>query len=379
MSDQAAREAVARMATDPEFRDAVRRHDPAVLAEMDLTEDEQERLRALSAGTSGGGPECLGQRLSKSSVLGGSLLSHLSEHSGASAAVQDEQHHAAALATPWSTGHEPGGPVVPGSDGPPSFGHGPDGIDGLNLPHHGSQGSGSETPFHAGGPGGQGNLPTGRGGDDTPIGDVSVHHDDHRFGSDGSRSEGDKPDPGKVNPGDPSTRGANQTTNLPDGTTVTAHTDPGGHITSVETHSPDGTVTLTAYDQQGQSVGAAAASPDGRFSYAPAVENPHHESGPDGGTEGSGPAVDPTWASQQHTGSGGGPEVGQERGGPNLDPTAASKVETGGSGTGGEGGVEEGHGSPLKPGEASTTHIDSNDTGFGTASYGKVDPNPVEH
>lgn len=355
-------EAVVRLAIDPEFAARLAADPAGVGAQFGLSADDLAFVRELAPDAESVGVQQLGQRLSRSSIAFGSVVSHLlaGTHGTAADHALAEQQHPASSASPLDEGHDRSEPDLPQQGGPA-------------LPVHDGPSSAGTTPFHTGGPSGGGVLPSGQSGDDLPTVDVTVHHDDHRFGADSSHAEGDKPDAGKVNPGDPSNRGSNETTTLPDGSTSTAHVDTGGHITSIETRSPDGTVSVTSFDQSGHMTGGAVAFPDGTF----AVGHPHQDGGPDGGTEGSGPAVDPAWASQQHTGPGSDPELGQEHGGPTLDPAATSKLDAGGSGTGGEGGTEESHDSPLKPGEASAVHVHTNDTGYGTASYGKVDPNPV--
>lgn len=52
MSDEELTDAVARMATDFEFRSAVRANDRAVFAGLDLTEDEIATLRSMTSESS---------------------------------------------------------------------------------------------------------------------------------------------------------------------------------------------------------------------------------------------------------------------------------------------------------------------------------------
>jgi hypothetical protein len=74
MSDTVLQELTVRMATDTEFAQAVHA-DPAVaLQDMDLTADEVDQLRSLSADTAGGA-EGLEERQSKSSLMFGGLES----------------------------------------------------------------------------------------------------------------------------------------------------------------------------------------------------------------------------------------------------------------------------------------------------------------
>ena len=372
-------EALARLTTDPEFAGRLAGDPSSVAADFGLSAEDVAFLQGLAPEDASSGPEQLGQRLSRSSLSFGSAVSHLLQggHDSAHAAVSEQQHQASPV-SPLSEGHDRSGPDLPQQDGP-------------DLPQHGSQGSGSETPFRTGGSGG-GVLPTGQSGDDAPTADVSVHHDDHRFHSDGragynpqTDSSDDAGDKNNVQPSTTTSTSAHgdttQTRVEADGTRVytVMRADgsgeqevdhPDGSTDNLHT-GRDGSVTITHHTWDGLIKGDIEI-------YGPSHQ--HGDGGPDGGTESSGPAVDPAWASQQHGGApSGDPETSQEHGGPTLDPTAANKVETGGSGTGGEGGVEAGPNPGLKPGEASAVHVSDNPTGYGTASYGKVDPNPVEH
>lgn len=370
-------EAVSRLATDPEFAARLATDPAGVGVQFGLSAEDLAFVQGLVPEAGSGGAEQLGQRMSRSSGSFGSAVSHLlaSGHSTAVDHVVTEQQHPASPASPLGDAHD--GPDLPQHDGP-------------DLPHHGSQGSGGETPFRTGGPSGGGELPTGQGGDDTPTVDVSVHHDNHHLGSDGragynpaTDSSDDPGDKGNVQPSVTTTTNAHgDTTQIrvqADGTHIytTMRADGSG---DQEVDHPDGSTDSTHSSRDG-SVTVTHRTWDGYIKGDIEIygsSHPHGDGGPDDGTESSGPAVDPTWASQQHPGAPtGDPESGQEHAGPNLDPTAASKIGTGGSGTGGEGGVEAGPNPGLKPGEASTAHISENPTGYGTASYGKVDPNPV--
>jgi hypothetical protein len=74
MSDEALRDLVARMATDPAFAEQVRADPSGVAASHALTVEEVEALGQLSDGSGATGPSMLDARLSKSSLLFGGGL-----------------------------------------------------------------------------------------------------------------------------------------------------------------------------------------------------------------------------------------------------------------------------------------------------------------
>jgi hypothetical protein len=80
MSDDALRDATARIAVDAPFRAAVEAGDVAVFDGLDLTAPEIALLQSLSSERSAGGVAALEPRLSKSSLFTGGTLSALHVH-----------------------------------------------------------------------------------------------------------------------------------------------------------------------------------------------------------------------------------------------------------------------------------------------------------
>jgi hypothetical protein len=78
MSEVRRRDAIARMALDEGFRMQVRTQPEAVARELGISTEEMAQLAALADGDSmAGAPQPLGERLSKSAILGGNLLGSL--------------------------------------------------------------------------------------------------------------------------------------------------------------------------------------------------------------------------------------------------------------------------------------------------------------
>ena len=70
MSSQSVSDALARMASDETFAQAVRKNARKALADYDLTDDERRALATMTTEAATRGPSTLGQRLSKSSLFG---------------------------------------------------------------------------------------------------------------------------------------------------------------------------------------------------------------------------------------------------------------------------------------------------------------------
>ncbi|TMC47664.1 MAG: hypothetical protein E6J14_14965 [Chloroflexi bacterium] len=110
MSNQSVSDALARMASDETFAQAVRKNARKALAGYDLTDDEQRALATMTTEAAGRAPSALGQRLSKSSLFG---------MSGAGAGA----------ATPSADPGVVGDDAQPGGDGSTAGGNGEAGVD----------------------------------------------------------------------------------------------------------------------------------------------------------------------------------------------------------------------------------------------------------
>lgn len=77
MSEAARRDALVRMATDPEFAERVRTQPDVVAGECGLSAADLAALAALGEGSAAAGPDALGERLSKSAIFSGGVISSL--------------------------------------------------------------------------------------------------------------------------------------------------------------------------------------------------------------------------------------------------------------------------------------------------------------